>query len=83
MNGEWRRFHNDEHSLYRSPNTVKLIKSRRLRCAGHVARVEEGRSVFKILTCKHIEKEPLGGLRCRWEENIRMGPKEIGISTRT
>ena len=50
-NGEWRRFHDDElHSLYRSPNIVRVIKSRRLRWAGHLARMEEGRSAFKILT---------------------------------
>ena len=48
-NGEWRRLHNEElHSLYRSPNIVRVIKSRRLRWAGHVARMEEGRSAFKI-----------------------------------
>ena len=43
-NGEWRRLHNEElHSLYRSPNIVRVIKSRRLRWAGHVARMEEGK----------------------------------------
>ena len=47
-NGEWRRLHNEElHSLYRSPNIVRLIKSRRLRWAGHVARMEEGRTALK------------------------------------
>ena len=52
-NGEWRRLHNEElHSLYRSPNIVRVIKSRRLRCVGHLARMEEGRSAFKILTGK-------------------------------
>ena len=52
-NGEWRRLHNEElHSLYRSPNDVRVIKSRRLRWAGHVARMEEDRSAFKILTGK-------------------------------
>ena len=57
-NGEWRRCYNDElHSLYRSPNIVRVIKSRRLRWAGHVARMEEGTSVFKILTGK-----PTGGI---------------------
>jgi hypothetical protein len=51
-NGEWRRLHNEElHSLYRSPNIVRVIKSRRLRWAGHVARMEEERSAFKIFTC--------------------------------
>ena len=49
-NGEWRRLHNEElHSLYSSPNIIRVIKSRRLRWAGHVARIEEGRSAFKIL----------------------------------
>ena len=52
-NGEWRKLHNEElHSLYLSPNIVRVIKSRRLRWAGHVARMEEGRSAFKILTGK-------------------------------
>ena len=50
VNGEWRMFHNEElHSLYRSPNIVGVIKFRRLRWAGHVARMKEDRSVFKIL----------------------------------
>ena len=49
-NGEWRRLHSEElHSLYRSPNIVRVIKSRRLRWAGHAARMGEGRSAFKIL----------------------------------
>ena len=48
-NGEWRRLHNDElHSLYRSPNIVRVIKSRRLRWAGHIARMEEGRRASKF-----------------------------------
>ena len=60
-NGEWRRFHNEEiHSLYRSPNIVRVIKSRRLRWVGHVARMEVRRSAFKILTCKLTGKRPLG-----------------------
>ena len=47
-NGDWRRLHNEElHSLYRSPNIVRVIKSRRLKWAGHVARMEEGRNAFK------------------------------------
>ena len=50
-NGEWRRLHNEElHSLYHSPNIVRVINSRRLRWEGHVARMEEGRSGFEILT---------------------------------
>ena len=59
-NGEWRSFHNEQlHSLYRSPNIVRVIKSRTLRWAGHVARMEEGSS-FKILTGKPTGKRPLG-----------------------
>ena len=57
-NGEWRRLHNEElHSLYPSPNIIRVIKSRRLRWAGHVARMEEGRSAFKILTGKIYRKD--------------------------
>ena len=60
---EWRRLHSEElHSLYRSPNIVRAIKSRRLRWARHVARMEEVRSAFKILTCKPTGKRPLGRL---------------------
>ena len=59
-NGEWRRHRNEElHNLYRSPNIVRVIKSRRLRWAGHVATIE-GRSAFKILTGKPTGKRPLG-----------------------
>ena len=60
-NGEWRRLHNEElHSLYRSSNIVRVIKSRRLRLAGPIARMEEGRSAFKILTGTPAGKRPLG-----------------------
>ena len=59
-NGKWRRLHNEElHSLYCSPNMVRLIKSRRLRWAGHVVRMEEGWSVFDFLTDKPTGKRPL------------------------
>ena len=68
--------------MYCSPNIVRVIKSRRLRWAGHVARMEEGRGVFKILTGKLTGKRPLGRPRCRWEDNIRMDLKEIGINSR-
>ena len=68
------------HSLYCSPNIVRVIKSNRLRWGGHVARMEEGRSAFKILTGKPTGKIPLGKPRRRWEDNIRMGLEEIGIN---
>ena len=57
-----------------------MIKSRRLRKAGHVARMEEGRSAFKILTGKPTGKRPMRRPRRRWEDNIRMDLKEIGIN---
>ena len=61
---------------------VRVTKSRRLRWAGRVARMEEGRSAFKILTGKPTGKRPLGRPRRRWEDNIRMYLKEIGINKR-
>ena len=61
---------------------VRMIKFRRLRWVGHVVRMEEDRSAFKILTCKPTGKSPLGRPRRRWEDNIRMDLKEIGIDTR-
>ena len=75
-NGEWRRLHNKElHSLYRSPNIVRVIKSRRFRWARHVARMEEGRSASKILilTGKPTGKRPLGRPRRRRSEERRVG----------
>ena len=68
--------------MYRSPNIVRKIKSRRLRWAGHVARMEEDRRAFKILTGKPTEKRPLGRPRRRWEDNIRMDLEYIGIDAR-
>ena len=69
---------NELHSFYRSPIIVRVIKSRRLRWAGHVARMEEGRGTLKNLTDKPTGKRPLGRPRCRWEDNIIMGLEEIG-----
>ena len=63
-----------------SIKTDMVIKSRRLRWAGHVARMEEGRSVFKIVTDKPTGKRPLGRSRRRWEDNIRIDLEEIGIN---
>ena len=64
--------------MYRSPNIVRVIKSRRLRWAGHVAGMEESRSALKILTGTPTGYRP----RCRWEDNIRMDLAEIVINTR-
>ena len=66
--------------MYRSPNIVRVIKFRRLRWAGYAARMEEGRSTFKILTGKPTGKRPLGRPRRRCEDNIRMDLEEIGIN---
>ena len=57
-----------------------MIKSRRLRWAGHIARMEDGRNAFKILTGKPTGKRPLGRPRSRWKDNIRMDLKEMGIN---
>ena len=81
---EWvvEKAHNKKYDiLYRSLNIVRIIKSRS-RWAGHVARMKEGRSVFKILTGKPTGKGSLGRPRRRWEDNIRMDLTEIGINTR-
>ena len=62
--------------------TISLCSPRRLRLAGHVARMEKGSNAFKILVGKPAEKRPLGRPRHRWENNIRMDLKEIGMNTR-
>ena len=65
--------------MYCSPNIARVIKSRRLRWAGHVTRMEEGRSAFKILTGKPAGKKSLGSPRRRQEDNIKLVLEEIGI----
>jgi hypothetical protein len=72
--------HNDElHSLYSSPNIVRVIKSRRMRWAGHVARMEKGKGVYRVLVGRLEGKRQLGRPRHRWEDNIKMDLREIGI----
>jgi hypothetical protein len=72
--GLWRKLRNDElHSLYPSPNIVRVIKSRRMRWAGYVARMGEGRDVYRVLVGKPKGKRPQGRPRCRWEDNIKLG----------
>jgi hypothetical protein len=76
----WRKLHNDElHSLYSSPNIVWVIKSRRMMWAGHVARMGEGRGVYRILVGKLEGKRPLGRPGRRWADNIKVDLREIGI----
>jgi hypothetical protein len=67
------------HSLYSSPNTVRVIKSRRMRWAGHVALMGEGRGVHRVLVGRTEGKRPLGRPRRRWEDNIKMGLREVSI----
>jgi hypothetical protein len=79
VTGEWWKFHNVElHILYSSPNIISQIKSRRMRWAGHVARMGEERNVYKVLMRKLEGKRPLGRPRRRWEDGIRMDLREIG-----
>jgi hypothetical protein len=68
------------HNLYSSPNIIRIIKSRRMRWAGHVARMEEKRNVYRLLVGKPEGKRPLGRSRRRWIDNIKMGPLEIGVN---
>jgi hypothetical protein len=78
--GSWRRLHNNElHSVYSSPNIVRVIKSRRLKWAGHVARIEEGRGVYRVLVGRPEGKRPTGRPRHRWEDNTKMDIREIEI----
>jgi hypothetical protein len=71
--------HNEElHNLNSSPNIIRQIKSRRMRWAGHVARMGEERKVYGVLVGKPGEKKPLGRPRCRWEDGIRTDLREIG-----
>ena len=80
VTGEWRRLHDEElNDFYSSPNIVRVIKSRRMRWAGHVARMGEERGAFRVLVGKPEGKRPpLGRPRRRWVDNIRMDLQEVG-----
>jgi hypothetical protein len=75
----WRKLHDEFHSLYSSPNIVRVIKLRRMRWAGHVACVEEGRGDYRVLVGRPKGKRPLGRPRCRGENNIKMHLKKTGV----
>ena len=78
VKGEWRKLHNEDlKGLYSSPNIVRVIKSRRMRWAGHVARMVEGRGVYRVLVGKPEGKRLLGRPRRRWEDNIKMDLQEV------
>jgi hypothetical protein len=76
---EMTKLHNEElHSLYSSPSIIRMIKSRWMRWAGHVARIREKINSYRILVGKPEGSRPLGRPRCRWVDNIKMGLREIG-----
>jgi hypothetical protein len=79
VTGKLRRLHNEELTdLYCSPNIVRVIKWRRMRWAGHVARIGEEREVYRVLVGEPEGKRPLGRPRRRWVDNIRMDVQEVG-----
>jgi hypothetical protein len=76
---EWRKLHKKElHDLYSSPSIIRIIKSRRMRWVGHVARMGEKRNAYRLFMGKPEGKRPLGRPRRRWEDNIRMDLGEVG-----
>ena len=79
ISGEWRKLHiEDVRDLYSLPKIVRVVKSRRMRWAGHVAPMGEGRGMHRVLVRKPEGKRPLGRLRRRWVDNIRMDLQEVG-----
>jgi len=79
VTGEWKKLHNEElKDLYSLPNILRVVKSRRMRWAGHVAHMVEGRVVHRVLVGKPEGKSPLGGTRRRWEDNNKMDLREVG-----
>jgi hypothetical protein len=81
VTGWWRKLYNEKlHNLYSTPSIIITIKSRRMRWAGHVARMGEKRNVYRLLGEKPDGKRPLGRPRRRWIDNIKMDLSEIGVS---
>jgi hypothetical protein len=79
VKGEWSKIHHEElNDQYASSNIVRVINSRRMRWAGHVARMVERRGVYKVLVGEPEGKKPLWRPRCRWEDNIKMNLQELG-----
>ncbi|KAJ4449275.1 hypothetical protein ANN_00673 [Periplaneta americana] len=79
VTGKWRKLHNTElHALYSSPDIIRNIKSRRLRWAGHVARMGESSNAYSVLVGRPEGKTPLERPRRRWEDNIKMDLREVG-----
>jgi hypothetical protein len=77
--GDWRRLHNEElNDLYSSPNIIRVIKPRRLRWAGHAARMGEGRGAYQILVGRPEGRRQFGRPRRRWEDNIKTDLREVG-----
>jgi hypothetical protein len=80
VTGEWRKLHSEElHNLYSSPDIIRQVRSKRMRWAGHVARMGEERNVYKVLVVNPEGKRPVGIPRRRWEDGIRMDLREIGL----
>jgi hypothetical protein len=79
VTGQWRKLHNGElHNLYSSPDIIRQIKLGRMKWAGHVARLGEGRNMYRVLVGKPEGKRLLGRPRRRWEDGIKMDLREIG-----
>jgi hypothetical protein len=77
VTGDWRKQHNEElHNLYSFPNIIRMIKSRRMRLAEHVARMGEKRNACRILVGKAEGKRPLGRPRRTWVDNIKIDLRE-------
>jgi hypothetical protein len=78
VTGDWRKLHNEElHRLYSSPSIIRVIKSRRMRWAVYIARMGKKLNAYRILLGKPEEKRPLGGLRHKSEDNIKIYLRQI------